>query len=123
MSTLELLCLYGTITQHGEINPALLFSMESTLDALITHILPYDAFWRTIMDTLSSRSQILDAFISICDGRISTSKCFLIVQHIAFNTLDWENAYKYGNDTFQIIYHLQKQKSDNCPPAVLKDVN
>ena len=50
ISTLELLRLYGIMTQHGEINPAMLFYMDNTLDALLPHILPYEVR-RTIMDT------------------------------------------------------------------------
>ena len=93
ISTIKMLCLYEIITQHGEINPALLFSMYSTLDELLLHSLPY-AFRRTIMDTQTLQSHILNASISSCRGQISTSKCFHIKQHIACNTLDWESAYK-----------------------------
>ena len=59
VSTLKLICLYVIITQQGEINPALLFSMDSILDVLLPRSLPY-GFRRTIMDTSTSRSHILD---------------------------------------------------------------
>ena len=77
ISTLKLLRLYGIITQHGEINPELLFSMDITLDALLTHSLPYE-FRITIIYTSTLRSHILNDFISICDGKMSTSQCFHI---------------------------------------------
>ena len=54
---------------------------------------------------------------------MSTSQCFHIEQHISFNTLYWENAYKYDNNNFQIISHLRKHKADYWPPAVLRYVN
>ena len=114
---LELFRLYGIITQHGEINPALLFSMYSTLDALLPHSLPYE-FRRTIMDTPTLSSHTIDAFISICNGKMSTSKCFHIEQHIACNKLDRENSYKGENYTFRIISHLRKHKADSPPPRV-----
>ena len=77
ISTLGLLCLYVIIAQHVEIKPALLFSMDSILDALLPHILPYE-FRKTIMDTSTSRSHILDAFISSCDVQISTAYFFIL---------------------------------------------
>ena len=122
ISTLELLCLYGIITQHGEINPALLFSMYSTLDALLPHSLLYE-FCRIIMDTSTSRSHILNAFIYSCEIKMSISQCLHIEHHIACNTLDWENYYKDDNDTFRIIYHLRKHKAYYCLPTVLKDIS
>ena len=64
--------LYGIITQYGEINPALLFSMDSALDALRPRSLPYK-FRRTIMDTPTLWSNILDAFVSSYNGKISAS--------------------------------------------------
>ena len=117
ISKLGLLHLYGIKTQHGEINSALLFSMDSTLDTLIPHRLPYE-FRRKIMDTSTSQSHILDAFISSCDGQMSTPQCFHIEQHISCNTLDWKNTFKYDNDTFQIISHLRKHNTEYWPPAV-----
>ena len=87
ISTLELLGLYGIITQHGKINLALLFSIDSTLNTLLPHSLTYE-FRRTIMDTSTSRSHIIDAFISTCDGKMSISQCFHIEYHISCNTID-----------------------------------
>ena len=49
---------------------------------------------------------------------MSTSQCLHIEQHIACNTLNWENAYKYDNDTFRIIYHIKKYKAETPLPAV-----
>ena len=66
ISTLELLCLYGVITQHGEINPSLLFTLDSTLDFLLPHRLTYE-FRRTIMHKSTSCSNIRYAFISSCN--------------------------------------------------------
>ena len=114
ISTLELICLYGVIIQHEEIDSVLLFSMYTNLDALLPHSLAYE-FQRTKMDTSTSRSHILDDFIYTCDGKMSTSQCLHIEQHNVCNTLDWKNAYKDDNDTFRIISHLRKHKSDNCP--------
>ena len=53
ISTLELLFLYGIITQHGEINLALLFSKDITLDALLPLSLSYE-FRKTMIDTSTS---------------------------------------------------------------------
>ena len=91
--------------------------MDITLDALLPHSLPYE-FRRKIMNTSTLRSHILIAFISSCDGQMSTSQYFRIEQHIACNTLDWENAYKYDNDNFRIIYHIKKYKAETPLPAV-----
>ena len=88
ISAIEMLRLYGIITQYGEINSALLFSMGITLDTLLPHSLLYK-LRRKIMDTSTSRSHILDAFISSCDGQMSISQCFHIEQHISCNILDW----------------------------------
>ena len=75
------------------------------------------------MDTSTSRSHILDAFISSCDGKMSTPQCFHIVKHTDCNTIDRENTNKYDNDNFRIISHIRKQKEENWLPAVLNDVN
>ena len=52
------------------------------------------------MDTLTLQSNIIDAFISSYDGQMSTSQCFHIEQHNAYNALDWEKSYQYENDNF-----------------------
>ena len=77
ISTLELLHLYGIIRKHGEINPALLFFMDSTLDGLLPHSLSNE-LWRTILDTSILRSHILVPFKSLCDRKIFTSQYFHI---------------------------------------------
>ena len=77
----------------------MLLYMDSTLDALLPHSIPYEC-WRTIMDTLTLQSNIIDAFISSYDGQMSTSQCFHIEQHNAYNALDWEKSYQYENDNF-----------------------
>ena len=100
-----MLRLYGVITQYGEINLEMLFYIESTLYGLLHNSQTYE-FWRTIMDTPTSRSNILYAFISSCYGKMSTAQCFHIKQQNASNTLDWEKYYKGENGNFRIIYRL-----------------
>ena len=122
ISTIELLRLYGFITQHREINPEILFSMNSTLDALLPHSLPYE-FLRSIMDTSTLRSNMLNDFISSCKGKIITAQCFHIEHQNSNNTLDWGKSYKDDNGNFRIISHLQKHKADDWSLAVFKDIN
>ena len=81
------------------------FSIVITLDALLAHSLTYE-LWRTIMDTSTSRSNILNDFISSCNRQMSTAQCFHIEHHNACNTLDWGELYKDENDTFQTISHI-----------------
>ena len=101
ISMLKMLRLYGIIAQHGEINPALLFDMDSTLYSLIPHSLPYE-FWIRIIDTYTSRSHILYDFISSYNIQMSTSQCFHIEKHIACNTTNqkkwlWRQQWYFWN--------------------------
>ena len=71
--TLELIRLYGIITPHVEINPALLFYIDSTLYVLLHHSLIYE-FMRTTMDTLTLQSHTIDDFISSYNRKSVTAQ-------------------------------------------------
>ena len=71
--TLELIRLYGIITPHVEINPSLLFYIDSTLYVLLHHSLIYE-FMRTTMDTSTFQSHTIDDFISSYNRKSVTAQ-------------------------------------------------